>query len=511
MNYNFNRNDDDYIQIVKFVSEHNNISYSQLDEYSIRKVNLFAIRENFDFQSLEKILDEIIKVLPAIKRIFAKPITRLDDISEIMPVESVKVINNRTIIHASGHSELWDDITEDGLKPKKLLTLNHQDSYVIYENIAFVKAIDIIRAIVRKNIRIIRSMMYEHRDMNFNLLERENHLEYFLAVGKLHIGYVRDYDKYRPKAERCLNKLLFIDDVIRSRLGSNVYRKCKGKTEKFSLKKTNVFRNHKDYYKIYQLLHWFSDIKLSEIETGDNGVISPDGYRLFTALITVFAVGHFNFTFPHNKLIDFYNLNLTAKFDDWGLKLDTLQIEEHSAIRFVFYKDRPYSIILIPSTDGENCTEAREKLKQKYKADEYIIASSDDTDEDQLYISLFDIESFRRIQQLLLRGMIYSDTKRDVCPFCQNPLHIEKDINGHSYVCNTCRTVIRPMLCPDSSKEYITTEIKNFKPSKDGFEGVVLRDKQLYSRQIEASLHFRNITAIKEGGIAICPHCNKSH
>ena len=78
MNYNFNRNDDDYIQIVKFVSEHNNISYSQLDEYSIRKVNLFAIRENFDFQSLEKILDEIIKTLPAIKRIFAKrPCERL--------------------------------------------------------------------------------------------------------------------------------------------------------------------------------------------------------------------------------------------------------------------------------------------------------------------------------------------------------------------------------------------------------------------------------------------------
>jgi hypothetical protein len=67
------------------------------------------------------------------------------------------------------------------------------------------------------------------------------------------------------------------------------------------------------------------------------------------------------------------------------------------------------------------------------------------------------------------------------------------------------------MVCPDSNMGYITTEIKNFKPSKDGFEGVVLRDKQLYSRQIEASLHYRNITAIKEGGIPICPHCKKSH
>lgn len=512
MNYSFNRNDDDYAQIVKFVNEHNNISYSQLDEHTIRNVNLFAIRENYDFEALEDILDGIIKALPAIKRIFAKPITRLDDISEIMPVESVKVVNNHTIIHASGHSELWDDITEEGLKPKKLLTISHQDSYTIYENIAFTKTIDIIRAVVRKNIRIIRDMMYDHREMQFNLLERENHLEYFLAVGKLHIGYVRDYDKYRPKAERCLNKLLFIDDTIRSRLGSNVYKKCQGKTNKFTLKKTNVFRNHKDYFKIYQLLRWFSDIKLSDIEAEDKkGADSVEGYKLFTSLISLFAIGHFNFTFPHAKLIDFNNLNVICRFGDWGLKLDTINSDGLSVLRFVFYKDKPYSILLLPSVEFKEGKKQLEKLKTHFKADEYLIASPVGDMGEHLYISLFDIESFRRVQQLLLRGMIYSDKKRDICSFCGGTLNCENSFDGESYICNACRTVIKHNTCPIVNKEYITTEIKNFKPSKEIFEGLILRDKQLYSREIESSLHFRNITDIKEGGTSVCPCCGGSH
>ncbi len=512
MNYSFNRNDDDYAQILKFVNEHNNISYSQLDEYTIRNVNLFAIRENYDFEALEEILDGIIKALPAIKRIFSKPITRLDDISEIMPVESVKVVNNRTIIHASGHSELWDDITEEGLKPKKLLTISHQDSYTIYENIAFAKAVDIIRSVVSKNIRIIRDMMYDHRDMQFNLLERENHLEYFLAVGKLHIGYVRDYDKYRPKAERCLNKLLFIDNVIRSRLGSNVYKKCQGKTGKFTLKKTNVFRNHKDYFKIYQLLRWFSDIKLYDIEVKDTeNIDSIEGYKLFTSLISLFAIGHFNFVFPHAKLIDFNNLNVVCRFGDWGLKLDTINWEGISSLRFVFYKEKPYSILLLPSIEPNEGKRQLERLKAKYKADEYLIASPEGEAGEHLYISLFDIESFRRIQQLLLRGMIYSDIKRDICPFCGGVLNNETNVNGEAFACSACRTVIKHNICPTVNKEYITTEIKNFKTSRSAFEGVVLRDKQLYSREIEASLHFRNITAIKEGGISLCPHCGDLH
>ena len=40
----------------------------------------------------------------------------LKDVSEIVPAEMARIINRHTISHASNHSELWDDITEDGIK-----------------------------------------------------------------------------------------------------------------------------------------------------------------------------------------------------------------------------------------------------------------------------------------------------------------------------------------------------------------------------------------------------------
>lgn len=511
MVYGFNKNDDDYSQIVRFVNECNNITYSQFDNYTTRGLNLFAIRENYDFDGVEKLLDEIIDALPAIKRIFAKPITRLKDMSEIMPVESVKVVNSRTIIHASGHSELWDDITEEGLRPKKLLTISNEDNYTIYENIVFVRTIDIIRSIVGKNIRIIRDMLYDHRDLQFNLLERENHLEYFLAVGKLHIGYIRHYEKYRYLAERCFNKLMFIDGVIRSRLGTIIYKKCRGNHGKLTLKKTNVFRNHKDYYKIYKLIKMFSDMKISDTEVDDHAFFgTAEGYMSYVSMISLFAVGHFNFKFEDDVPIDFNNLNQLCRFGNWRMTIDTIKLDDSFAIRFVLFKEVQYSIILIPCVNVHERADLIEKFKLNFQADEYILACPDGGEGEHMYLSLFDVESFRRVQQMVLRGMIYADNKRDVCPFCGDELNCD-EYNTEVYYCQVCHTQITNCICNNTDKSYIITEIKNYKPKLKSFEGVVLRDKQLYMRQLEEGLHFRNITNIKENARAVCPHCGELH
>ena len=71
---------DDYVALGQFVKDSPSLTYAQLDAALVRQVNLFALRENFDFQGLEAALDEIIKALPSIKRIFAHPITHLRDV-----------------------------------------------------------------------------------------------------------------------------------------------------------------------------------------------------------------------------------------------------------------------------------------------------------------------------------------------------------------------------------------------------------------------------------------------
>lgn len=506
----FDRPDDDYAPLLEYAKANNHIRYSDFDAHTVGQINLFALRENFDFAALGEVLDKIEKTLPPIKRIFAKPIIRLKDASEVLPVESVRVVNNATIVHASVHSELWDNITEEGVRPKKLLTLKHEDTYTIYENIAFARAIDIILSLISRNIRLLRDMLYANRDMKFNLLERENHIAYFLAIGKLHIGYVRDYDRYLVEAERCLEKLLFIDRTIRARLNSPVYTKCKRRLDKLPLKKTNIFRNHKDYHRIYLLLKWFADAKIGEVEEREEETYeTSEGYSVYCSLISLFAIGHFNFTFRQTRPIDFFRLNEECYFKDWKLRIETLTCGKHSALRFTFVKDRLYSIILLPTTDSEKGEAVLDHFKAAYDANAYLLATPSEESE-HMYLSLYDIESFRRIQQIVFSGMIHADQKREVCPFCGRAL-TRAEAEDEIYECAACRTQILHLNCPEKGTSFVATRIKNYKPYAADSDESTRRNRLLYSRLIEAQMHFRNITAIEDGGEIVCPSCGKVH
>lgn len=115
---------DDYQSVGVFLNEHNHLNPLEFDYAIMNYIDLFATKENYSFDEIELICDRIIAVLPAIKRIFARPIIHLKDNFEILPVESVHLINNQTIIHASTHSELFSDIEDNKIKPNKLLTIN---------------------------------------------------------------------------------------------------------------------------------------------------------------------------------------------------------------------------------------------------------------------------------------------------------------------------------------------------------------------------------------------------
>ena len=514
-NMSFAHSEDEYTQVLRFAKENNNIAYDRFDSYTMSRVNLFALRENFDFESLEQTLDQIIKVLPAIKRIFSHPITRLKDTGEIMPVESVRVINNQTIVHASVHSELWSELTKNGIKPKKLLTVKHEDNYVIYENIGFVRMVNIILRLVRQNMRLLQDILFANRNLKFNLLERENHLAYFLAIGKLHIGYVRDYDQYRVATERCMDKLLFIERVLSARLGTPIYKRCKKLTHKFTLKKSTIFRVHKDYHQVYLLLKWFSDHDLETIDLENEKSVSVSpGYQTYCTLLSLFAAGHFNFVFD-NKPLDFFNLHAEGNFANWKLHIDTIKSGEYQALRFTFKKNIVYRIVLIPCPENlKQRQKALIRFKSKYPAKEYIFVSPTQCNNSFLCLSIFDIESFRRLQQVLLRGMIYSDKEHTACPFCGKPLVMGDSESAHItsvYICNACRTKILQAICPQSNKPYYATAVTNFKKQEDDDFFVNKREHLLYQKYMEGRMFYRNITPISNDAEIICPKCKNIH
>lgn len=526
---------DAYSSIEKFISSHEELRYSDFDRMVERDVNLFAMSENFDFVGTEKTVDAILAAVPAIKRIYARPITHLKTTSVILPIESVHFFDNRTILHAANHSEQWEDITDEGIKPRKLLTQNNIDTYKIYENVAFAHAINISRSFIAHNIRILKELVYNDRNMRFNLLERINHIDYFLAIGKLHTGYVRHYDKYRIMAERLLNKLMFAQRIIMSGTGRAVYRKCRNEDKNFTLKKTNILKMHKDYHRIFVLLPYFSDRNISEIQEplGTDAENLYCGYYDYCKLLVIFSAGHFNFQCADGETIIPDSLSVKFTFGDYALTVSSMDCSENGCICLDFHKDADYRAVLIPCIKRENRDSVAESVKNTVAADEYLTVTPFD-DGGDVYIDISDIDSFRRIQQIILRGMVYSDKKRNVCPFCgeglkpsspdgntqftdsdiphppvpENPKNSEypndndsekrhKTVNSENtdsnvfssrtYECVYCRTTISDNECTVCKRHFISTGIKSFIPADithglfgiDGYDNSYSYDHEL--------------------------------
>jgi len=507
---NYGDDGHEYADILNFSKEHNRIPYSEFDEHILHNVNLFDTPKDEYFNVIERTLDKIIRVLPSLKRIFGRPIIRLRDTQEIVPIETAHIINSDTLAHLSVHAELWADIKDGSIIPKKLMTVSREETYQIYENIIFVCVIDEIFKFLRRAEGLLRDVLYDYSDIHFNFLDRTHHASFFLAIGKLHIEYARAQHHQHETYTRCLEKIAFINRILSSKLKSPVYVHCKKKKKKLAIKKTNIFRVHKDYKIVYDLAKWIeNDIDMKGAgELVTDNTDTWEAYKVFCIYLSIFAAGHFNFTFPKEELIDTSNLHTECFFQGWTLGLTADKVEGIDCILYSFKKDVEYKTCLILREKDDVNGVALKSIKNKIVADEYLFTRSVTYGETGvLYLSLFNIDSFRRIQQMLLRGMIYSDKLHHDCPFCGHTLKKEKT----AYECEVCRAEIRNERCTESGAEYFVSGIKDYKPTENYLTGRPERRKFLHDRYKEAQLHFRNITHISADGEPICPKCGKIH
>lgn len=495
-----------YLKLSEYVDAQNSITYSEFESHVLDEFCLFNVPDDAYIEEIEKTLDIIIKALPSFKRVFARPIVRLKDHHEIMPIEAVKVIDKRSLSHLASRCEMWDDITKDGIKPRKLLTIEHVETYSIYENIAFAWAVDSILSFIRHSLVRIKDVIYGCRDIHFNLLDHTHHNLYFLAIGKLYLEYVRS----RPGQEnwsRCVDKMMFVDKALRSKLSSPVYQKCKRQSYALKLKKTNIFRSHKDYAEVYKVLKHFESLGGAESSGKSDVRVDDKGFVDFCKLLTLFSIGHFNYSFKGKKKINLEEFDLSCSFKSWQLKTHFVKSASAQALMLTTHKNTEYTTAIVFCEKSRFSGESKRKFKDEYPADEYIVCSPNTWGErDVLYLNMFDIDSFRRIQQILLRGMILSDKERVECAFCGGALKEEKG----KYICDSCNGVIEELVCPDTDKPYTASGLVRLKPKK-GDKIEQERRKFLHDKLDEAQMHFRNITAITGDGIPVCPHCGKPH
>lgn len=487
-----------------FNQKHKSMTYIELDYSFVHKLVLFTTEPDFNFSNLEEDIDMILKSLPAIKNIFAKPFIHLKDESIILPTEAVRIVDNHTLQHVATHSELWADVSNQEVQPRKLLTRTYKDDYGIYENLIFCKTINEILAFTKNNIQIIKELIYTNQTIEINLLERVNHQSYFLALGKLHTGYTRQFESYYGVSNRCLNKLQFILSCIIPRLKRPVYKNNKLIPTKLKLHKTNILAMHKDYHKIFIISKYLSSHHSDNLKEFKKEDLKPlqANYEFFCFLLTIFSVGHFNFECDPEKKIIFSRLTMNFTFKKWKLKLKKQKLQEHNALVITIEKEKKYKICLIPSVLKNNENILKE-INNLDLAEEIHICTPYEDINNSILLSITNIDSFRRLQQMILRGMIYADEERKECPFCFQKLVYDEEKSIYS--CYSCRSEIGSQVCPEHQKQFYFTKIA-------GLEQRDLRgDIWLLKRKKEAQMYFRNITDIQEDLKIICPFCHQVH
>lgn len=499
------------VNMNSFVKKHPSLTYIDFDYYTVHDLTLFIVEPNFSFESLIDTLNKINAILPTVKRIFAKPIINLKDVADVMPVEIVRTINQGTMTHLANHSANVANITRRGIKPRKLLTRLYEDDYGIYENLIFCNFIDDILSYLRKNARSIKDLVYANEIMEFNLLERVNHLSYFLAIGKLHTGYVRDFDRYCTKAKQLYTDILNFQNSIEPRLKKPVYKLNKKRNKNLPLKKTNIFGMQKDYHSVYKTYKYLMSNKIIDTEEYKNVRASTlfSKYFNFCQILSIFSIGHFNFSIDEKEKINLNKLNSTFTFKKWSIKIESI---ENERILLSIKKDITYKILLIPSLEilDEEDRFTRDSIIGD--ADEVIYLTPFEKDylySSDTYISVESIESFRRIQQILLRGMIYSSKRMVDCPFCGGKLKLNKETD--EYECDSCRMIIKKEVCPETNGKYFSTSISHLEEFKVKAESYSKNNEWLYNRKVESSMFFRNITKIDRNLKPICPFCGRVH
>ncbi|MDE7454884.1 MAG: hypothetical protein K2M64_03550, partial [Clostridia bacterium] len=294
------------------------------------------------------------------------------------------------------------------------------------------------------------------------------------------------------------------------RLKRPVYKNNRIRPERIKVRKTNIMSMHKDYQQIDKLAKKFelrNDNGITEV-SADELYSLQKNYFNFCQALCVFSIGHFNFTCKENKLVNFDRLSMLFKYKGWKIRLKKFNCAKQRLLSLTFKKDVEYKVIIIPSVFEDN-GDLLDSIKAKVPADEYVVFSPcEETAQEATFVDITSIQSFRRIQQILLKGMVYSDVKRIECPFCDKQLTLNEQKSSADnavYECLSCRTEIHDRVCPSSGKRYSSTRISGLAHS------YIDDDSTFAKRKQEAQMYFRNITELNNDGEEICPICNGVH
>ncbi|MCL2822318.1 MAG: hypothetical protein FWD86_03890, partial [Firmicutes bacterium] len=407
-----------------------------------------------------------------------------------------------------------------------------------YENVVFKNLIDKILLYLKRTLYSLLANqfafdMQAHTQSGFSF----DHVEYYQAIASLYSCFFKHHaPQDTSRLERKIKQIL---KLISKYLNHYVYTKnYAAKQVVGQLKQTNIFNMHTDYKQVYSL---FNYLQKAGGQNGEKNGDEQDGksealaYLNFCSSLVTFAATHFNLK-PDKNALCFKDkkLNATLNFKNFECILDLIKVEvlDLDAIQMKFYcqgddKNKKNYLLVPLVADLKNNSDAYYQFvaasikKSGQNFDKIIFFDTENGNKNNLYsfnkktecranygvlpINISDLNSFRRVQKLMLECMIGCDTTHQFCAFCGDNLKVGNE--GSSKECKKCGLKIKKINCTLCQKDFfasIDLSLKRTGQSDD------LSAEQPHFFNQEKLFNFKNITEIVDGAF-VCPHCNQKH
>ena len=244
-------------------------------------------------------------------------------------------------------------------------------------------------------------------------------------------------------------------------------------------------------------LHWGNDIDVEAVERFSSkfktresrGKEQAEEKKRYIAIKQAVEQRQRGFTLPQKSEVIIYPAVVELENDNRNAFRDYLRTQ---ANRIAETSSANYVVIALPKSN-----EDEQKITEYAKLDSEKVLI--------LPLTLFDINSFRRIQNVILRQILSFDTQR--CPMCGGDLRSV----SNQHVCDNCnQLIVTKTRCPeaDCRKEYTYL-------SYDTSEATVHKMKNVDQDnfyQVDSLFQYKDVVpmTIEDGKIwSVCPHCNR--
>lgn len=244
-------------------------------------------------------------------------------------------------------------------------------------------------------------------------------------------------------------------------------------------------------------LHWGNDIDDEAVERFSSkfktresrGKEQAEEKKRYIAIKQAVEQRQRGFTLPQKSEVIIYPAVVELENDNRNAFRDYLRTQ---ANRIAETSSANYVVIALPKSN-----EDEQKITEYAKLDSEKVLI--------LPLTLFDINSFRRIQNVILRQILSFDTQR--CPMCGGDLRSV----SNQHVCDNCnQLIVTKTRCPeaDCRKEYTYL-------SYDTSEATVHKMKNVDQDnfyQVDSLFQYKDVVpmTIEDGKIwSVCPHCNR--